>query len=66
MNSNRNRVAQDLRYTNLDTVQMSAAEREAAKRHLRVADSVATTLANGLALLSGFVSGRKGLGSRVN
>jgi hypothetical protein len=47
-------------YASLDTVQMSSAEREAAKRHLRVADSIATTLANGIALLTGFVTGRAG------
>jgi hypothetical protein len=59
MTSNRNRISAN-HYASLDTVQMSSAEREAAKRQLRVADSIATTLANGLALLSGFVTGRGG------
>ena len=66
MNSNRNRIANDTRYPNLDSVQMSSADRDAAKRHLRAADAIATTLANGIALLTGFVSGRSGINNRSN
>ncbi|MEO8848456.1 MAG: hypothetical protein ABI440_07490 [Casimicrobiaceae bacterium] len=59
MKSNQRKPHVDAVYANLDTTQMSAAERDSARRQLRKADSVAEVLANGLALLSGlFTAGR--------
>lgn len=54
-------------YANLAATQMSAAERESAKRQLRRADSVASAVASGLALLGALLSaGRNAFGQRTH
>ena len=50
------RSSLDTIHANLDAVQMSAADRESARRQLRMADSVATVIARGIALISGIAS----------
>lgn len=65
MNTNRKRTAKKPLFANLDSVQMSAADREAAMRHLRAADMIATTLANVIARVNGFF-GRREAASRAS
>ncbi len=55
MKSN-DRSSLEIIHANLDAVQMSSADRESARRQLRVADSVATVIARGIALISGLSS----------
>ena len=56
MKTNDRRSSLQVIDANLDSVQMSSADRESARRQLRVADSVATAIARGIALMSGIAS----------
>ena len=66
MNTQQNLI-DDPVYANLAATQMSAAERESAKRQLRRADSVASAVASGLALLGALLSaGRNAFAQRAH
>ena len=56
MKTNDRRSSLQVIDANLDSVQMSSADRESARRQLRVADSVATVIARGIALITGITS----------
>lgn len=53
MSANRRSIADNAVEARLNDVQLSRADREAAIRHMRIADGVATAIVRGLAFLRG-------------